>query len=1666
MPATEQTWYNARWMHVIFGVSALALLFTTLWMLVADHNRPWKEPQRNFATLEARFLEMQALQQRTVAFDTELRHREDALSLAKVGAAPAEAVRGFKEVATTVMADHNVRGQEKHLRAIDEANERLAKNLPANDDAKLEAAGAARADLIAALQATIKDIKFVEDTTARDKKTQGSQRDAARSKYEISIRDALPKSVAEERLHKFEDLEAKVNELDRKVGEIKAGRNQLENLVKQITKPVDDAEKAVKDQRAEFDRLHKAEKDREPNWGKWLLELPIINAFGDPLRIQQIWLPNLKIKYPLNQVARFDRCMTCHLGMDRALPGAPTDPAYPHEDRVFVNLKPRTPAPQDDGQPAKPTFENAYGMKIADAGLLNENDVTVVVFPRSPAAEAGVRTADVLAAVNGTKVIDPAAAERMLLDAVDWKNPTPIAVEIRRGLPHPYSAHPRLDLFGSDSSPHAFGKFGCTICHEGQGTATAFQAAEHSPNTVAEEDRWRNDFKWAANHYWDWPQKPKRFIESSCLKCHHDVVELRPSEKFPDAPAPKLVRGYDLIREYGCFGCHEIKGFAGPNERIGPDLRTEPDYYAWAAVLKQQIAPQLAKFQPAAADARKAEFDLAKQKDSLATRKKDAEAAKRTDEIAQIDADVKKVDEQMTALTAKRLTAEAPINDLQHIVELADKVRAMPDDSSAREQLMAQLSSDADRAAKHKALEDQKAKYAAAEAAAKTAKDADRQAAAAQQIKDADAQLAALPAMLLTSASHRIADHFKDVESPGTMRKVGPSLRYVSSKLDGAFLHDWISNPKHFRPTTRMPRFFGQYDHLQDSASLVDAKRFEEVEIQGIVAYLQQNSQPFEYQTPPAGNVAEAPADAADATAAPTGQIARGRQLFITRGCIACHSMHDEGRKVDDEVAKALAQANQHQGPDLSKIGAKLAAGARANGRDPQKWLYTWLKQPSQYHARTKMPNLQLNPIEEVDAAGKVVMTTVDGRQVPKTTDPAADIAAFLFSLKGWEPLPTPAVVQKDVDDLAYMHLGKAYRAADAQEYLAKGIHGKREDLKGDEIELFVEAGKTPSPEELNRKKLLYVGRRAISKYGCFGCHDLPGFEDAKAIGTGLADWGRKEVDKLAFEQIAQYVGGHGPHGAAHDEGEHAAHGEHESTEIVEKSNDAKRKADNHEYFHHELLHGSRAGFAWQKIREPRSYDYKKTETKTFNEWLRMPKFTFPESEDDVEAVMTFVLGLVSEPPAAQYIYNPSPQKKAIVEGLAVLDKYNCAGCHVLRSERLTVKYTPSRPGIPSEFPPPEPFTGYDFLRRNASADQLSASMKEGFDGRAIAVLHGLPDLQREAPLEYLAEDATGATKYEPDPAFPAPDKLYRPFMLWESALVDGKAYYVNQKAVGVPLWLIDKQHSYPAWGGTAARLIMPLAFSITKPNRQDLTGNGTWALVPPPLLGEGRKVQPEWLHDFLLDPHPIRPAAVLRMPKFNMSEAESWKLVHYFAAVDNVDQTNTFDARTREDHLISIDKQHPNSLQDSLKVTVSVCSRCHMIGDFVPAGHASAKAPNLQRIHKRLRPEYLRPWLANPNSILPYTNMPVNFPHDSLSNQSLYPGTSREQLESEVDFLLNYDTFMKNEVPMSKFVEKFAPPPAPAPAAAGDAAPGKAAPEKTAPEKPAPEKAAPPDDK
>jgi hypothetical protein len=207
-------------------------------------------------------------------------------------------------------------------------------------------------------------------------------------------------------------------------------------------------------------------------------------------------------------------------------------------------------------------------------------------------------------------------------------------------------------------------------------------------------------------------------------------------------------------------------------------------------------------------------------------------------------------------------------------------------------------------------------------------------------------------------------------------------------------------------------------------------------------------------------------------------------------------------------------------------------------------------------------------------------------------------------------------------------------------------------------------------------------------------------------------------------------------------------------------------------------------------------------------------------------------------------------------------------------------------------------------------------------------------------------------------------------------------------------------------------------------------------AFAPPPLLNEGRKAQTTWLHNFLLDPYPIRPMAVLRMPKFNMSADEASILVNYFAAMDSAEYPYSFDARTRQDHLEREEQRFPKRLDDAKVFVQTICLQCHKLGDFTPTRYD--QAPNLADVYHRLRPEFLRHWVANPKRYLPYTGMPDNqlppppkgpldkSKPDQKGNFGAAVGplfdppkshaTSEDQLGAVLDFLLNYDRYAQRD--------------------------------------------------
>jgi hypothetical protein len=673
-------------------------------------------------------------------------------------------------------------------------------------------------------------------------------------------------------------------------------------------------------------------------------------------------------------------------------------------------------------------------------------------------------------------------------------------------------------------------------------------------------------------------------------------------------------------------------------------------------------------------------------------------------------------------------------------------------------------------------------------------------------------------------------------------------------------------------------------------------------------------------------------------------------------------------------------------------------------------------------------------------------VTLADG----SVSDPAADATEYLMgSGRDWKPAADWQVETLDgetsfpmasagamtaderqaLDELALMYLKERFTVVRAEQVLAAGV-GEAAGIQGDERMLVGLDG-----AERDRLLLTYVGKKTINKLACYSCHDIPGFEDGKPAGAALADWGRKDPSRIAFEQVShlvthQLAGGHGHHAS----GGHGQHGAAEPTaadgtlapDLAYKSTHDEAHLDPESldpdtgYFFQKLLGHEREGFLWQKLRAPRSYDYKKAENKSYNERYRMPQFPFDQAQR--EAVMTFVLGLVAEPPAPQYVHQPAPREQARLDGLVVAEQYNCGGCHQLRMDRWDIRYKPESLGEPPAF------ADYPFLSPHFTSDQVAASLATDRQGRRKAMLVGMPMLNPETGKSQLV-DEDGVPIEDGD----TESVVHRPFTLWQDALIDGAPRTVGGQNLIVPQDAIAAGRHYPGWGGDLAKLLFPVVIADEKQVNPNVKPDDAWGWLPPPLVGEGKKVQSAWLHKFLLNPHPIRPPAVLRMPKFNFDSAKAAALVNYFASVDGAEYPYVYDPRLDESSVAAAEQAHPGHLDGALKIVTNnnYCVKCHLVGDYTPAGSVKALAPQLQRVHERLRPDYVHGWIANPKRYLPYTGMPVNIPYNQPVSQDLYQGTSEQQVDAITDLLMHFDAFAKRNMSLEAFLRQ-QPPAAP----------------------------------
>ena len=434
MPATEQTWWDMKVLHISFCVVAIVLFIATLVMLTADHNRPWKKYQRTFRALETWSASADVDAEDSRAFAAQTAELESSLAEVRRADLEPSLVTKFLVQAETVKEDAEAAAFAKEdvarLKDVSDSDERFR----------------LRGDLLQRFEDIVSRSKFREDNSAGSLKLCKANLDKRRADYELAVSGEAAPSKQKELLLLADQEREKVKNATLAFQEANTHRKQLAGTLRQITATEDAAAKNLASHRQSLSLLKKTLSDRAPNLGKTVLELPVLDAFNGPLRVDQIWLPKLTLNNNFRDVARFDRCTTCHQGMDKSAAGSPSEPAYPEVANVEVVLPtPEKPPVFEEGESELQKMETVFGFQLASKGLFNEESPTIsVVLPESPAAIAGLQSGDVITAVGGGRTSVRALAVTALLENVSWGSP--LRLDIQRGVPQPYATHPRLDL--------------------------------------------------------------------------------------------------------------------------------------------------------------------------------------------------------------------------------------------------------------------------------------------------------------------------------------------------------------------------------------------------------------------------------------------------------------------------------------------------------------------------------------------------------------------------------------------------------------------------------------------------------------------------------------------------------------------------------------------------------------------------------------------------------------------------------------------------------------------------------------------------------------------------------------------------------------------------------------------------------------------------------------------------------------------------------------------------------------------------------------------------------------------------------------------------------------------------------------------------------------------
>jgi mono/diheme cytochrome c family protein len=349
-------------------------------------------------------------------------------------------------------------------------------------------------------------------------------------------------------------------------------------------------------------------------------------------------------------------------------------------------------------------------------------------------------------------------------------------------------------------------------------------------------------------------------------------------------------------------------------------------------------------------------------------------------------------------------------------------------------------------------------------------------------------------------------------------------------------------------------------------------------------------------------------------------QIAQGEYLFVQLGCHGCHVVEGYG-----ELPKI--------GPYLRRVAAKT---------DPS-WMVRWVTNPHEFRPHTRMPNFLFKEDEAVAITAYLLAASkqegeewLAAHAEPEGIDPTK--AALVERGKtlvnslgcrgchGFTPEENGTVIGQNKDFAP--NLARIAEKTGAR-WLYYWLKNPRDfspttampslRLTDDETKaitsyLMTLGQKAEKPEvvaKLSEPAQIEKGKTLIRKYGCYGCHDIPGMEKEARIGVELTTFSSKTLEELFFGN---------------------------RTDIPHTWDD----------------------WTYHKLKEPRIYATERIEQ-------LMPTFDF--ADEDIQALRVFLTSRTEQRILPRYLAFPGQRTENIVAGQRLIWYYNCAGCHIIEGK-------------------------------------------------------------------------------------------------------------------------------------------------------------------------------------------------------------------------------------------------------------------------------------------------------------------------------------------------------------------------------------------------------------